>query len=78
MIVFTAGSMHSNHLVRSFEMHTVKPGETLWSIACDVYDKGCHRDVREIMFEISQDNLISNGKIYPGQILKIQYWKISN
>lgn len=70
-------SMNSQHYIRAFEFHTVQPGETLWSISCDVYDKGIHRDVREIMFDISTDNYITNGQIFPGQILKIHYWKIS-
>lgn len=68
--------MNSPQYVRVLEFHTVQFGETLWSISCDIYDKGVHRDVREIMFDISMDNYITNGEIYPGQILRIHYFKL--
>lgn len=75
-LILTAGSMNDARYIHAVETHIVKPGETLWSISCDIYDKGVHRDVREIMFDISTDNYISNGEIFPGQILRIHYFKL--
>lgn len=51
--------------------HTVQTGQTLWDIAGELKCQyGDRRDVREIIFEITQSNG-GNGYIYPGQRLTI-------
>lgn len=48
--------------------HIVVPGDTLWDIA-EQYRPD--RDPREVIAQIQQINGITDGKIYPGQKLKI-------
>jgi LysM repeat protein len=47
-------------------VHTVKPGETLWSVAAGVAGGG---DIRRAVFEIQQLNGLAGATILPGQQL---------
>jgi len=48
---------------------TVKPGDTLWSIAASHSRPSA--DVQEIVDRISDENRLSGGTILPGQHLRI-------
>lgn len=50
--------------------HTVQSGHTLWEIAGELKEQhGDRRDIREIIFEIAENN--GGGYIYTGQKLTI-------
>ncbi len=53
-----------------FEVHTVKPGESLWTIAKDTYDD----EYSWVILFWDNESLINenNGKLYPGMELKIR------
>ncbi len=54
--------------IPQFDYINVKAGDTLWSIAS--YYAGS-KEIREVIFEISEANHISDASIYPGDIIKI-------
>lgn len=54
--------------IPQFDYIDVKEGDTLWSIASDYSD---NREIRKVIFEISQTNNIQNASIYPGDVIKI-------
>lgn len=54
--------------IPQFDYIDVKEGDTLWSIASDYSD---NKEIREVIFEISQTNHIQNASIYPGDIIKV-------
>lgn len=51
-----------------FDYVSVQPGDTLWSIAEDYAGS---KDIREVVYKISQLNNIRNNPIHPGDIIKI-------
>lgn len=54
--------------IPQFDYINVKEGDTLWSIAsCYTGNK----EIREVIFEISEANHIHDASIYPGDIIKI-------
>lgn len=54
------------------EVHTVEPGDTLWSVASKYSDDS--QDVREIYYRIMQDNRIGFAdQLQPGQRLIIKF-----
>ena len=58
--------------VQKETLHTVKQGETLWSIAGSIARED--EDIREVYWNIAQDNNIGgNDNIYPGQKLVIRH-----
>lgn len=50
--------------------YTVLPGDTIWSIAQEHRDDG--QDVRELVYQIAEDNGIKDAHISPGQKLSIK------
>ena len=52
-----------------FETYTVKPGETLWSIAEDIESD---MDIREIIYWIKKDNGLTNSSISAWQEIQIR------
>ena len=56
-------------LQRSYEIISVKDGDTLWTIAADYSQPGA--DLRKTVYQISQLNEISDHVIYPGDELLI-------
>ena len=54
--------------IPQFDYIDVKEGDTLWSIASNYSD---NKEIREVIFEISQTNHIQNASIYPGDIIKV-------
>lgn len=54
--------------IPQYDYVTVEEGDTLWTIASS-YSSGS--DIRELIYQISQENKINNATIYPGEIIKI-------
>lgn len=54
--------------IPQFEYIKVKKGDTLWAIASNYSG---NKEIREVIYEISQINNIHNAQIYPGDIIKI-------
>jgi len=52
-----------------FEIHTVKPGDTLWDIAMNVTDD--NKDVRKVIYEIKKLNNLTSSNVYIGQTIKL-------
>lgn len=50
--------------------YSVQPGDSIWSIAQEHRDDD--QDVRELVYQITEDNDIKNSHISPGQILSIK------
>lgn len=71
LLVFLSGAGSKQYAVEH-RTHIVSEGQTMWDIA-SLYmsrqDKT--RDVRELVYDISQANGIKNAYIYPGQVLTI-------
>lgn len=55
--------------IGEFETYTVKPGETLWSIAEDIESD---MDIREIIYWIKKDNGLTDSSISAWQKLQIR------
>ncbi len=66
LVLFTGNSEGYQDTV--FIEYKVQAGDTLWDIAKE--QRG-ERDVREVVYEIRQDNGI-DPLIFPGQVLKIR------
>lgn len=47
---------------------TVESGDTVWTIATEHCGD---RDVRDVVYEIAQENGLNQYRIYPGQILRV-------
>lgn len=54
--------------IPQFDYVSVQQGDSLWSIAKDYSG---NKDIREIIFKISELNNIHNTTIQPGDIIKI-------
>lgn len=54
--------------IPQFDYISVKEGDTLWSIASKYTD---NKEIRQVIYEISQTNNIHNASIYPGDIIKV-------
>ncbi|MGD9567883.1 MAG: LysM peptidoglycan-binding domain-containing protein [Sedimentibacter sp.] len=54
--------------IPQFDYISVKEGDTLWSIASDYAE---NKEIREVIYEISEANNIQNASIYPGDIIKV-------
>ncbi len=50
-------------------LYTVVPNDTLWEIAKSFNYN--NEDIRQIVYEIKENNELSDGNIYPGQTLLI-------
>lgn len=71
--VITRVESRKNNIVDSF-VYTVKCGDTLWDIATR-YCIASTDDIRELVYDIQQDNAIGNKAIQPGQKLIIKVRK---
>lgn len=62
---------------KGYEIYTIMPGETLWSIAIDTQsDTQSDADVRKIVYTIRKDNNIADaGTLQIGQqiLLRLEY-----
>lgn len=54
--------------IPQFDYISVKEGDTLWSIASNYSD---HKEIREVIYEITDINNLENALIYPGDKIKI-------
>ncbi len=54
--------------IPQFDYIKVEEGDTLWSIASSYAD---HKEIREVIYEITKTNKIHNSLIYPGDVIKI-------
>lgn len=54
--------------IPQFDYVSVQQGDTLWSIASDYAGS---KDIREVIYEISELNNIHNSPIYVGDTIKI-------
>lgn len=72
MIVFTFAATFNAYSkdIPQFDLVTVKDGDTLWSIASSYADTS-NADIRELIYEISNENSIYNACIYPGDVIKV-------
>ncbi len=61
-----------NTVYSDFDYTTVKvaDGDTLWTIAGEFYED---EDLRQAVYSIAKVNGISNGIIYPGDVLRLPY-----
>ena len=57
---------------RCFQTITVKPGESLWSIAEEYAEEGC--SIKAYISELKEMNNISSDRIYAGQRLLVTYY----
>lgn len=64
--VFGIVSKDDGEIIK-FHQHIVVKGETVWDIA-RIYK---HDDIRELVYEISVENNLSDYVIFPGQTLDI-------
>lgn len=65
--IFYAGSACRANTDKVYITYTVSQGDTLWSIAREVYGDKC--DIRYMIDDIQRDNGISGCRIYPGMEL---------
>lgn len=54
--------------IPQFDYIQVKEGDTLWSIASDYDD---NKEIRQVIYEISEANNLNNALIYPGDIIMV-------
>lgn len=54
--------------IPKFDYISIQAGDTLWSIAKNYSD---NKDIREVIYNISELNNIHNTPIQPGDIIKI-------
>lgn len=54
--------------IPQFDYIKVTEGDTLWSIASDYDD---NKEIRQVIYEISEANNIDDALIYPGDIIKV-------
>lgn len=58
-------------------VHTVQPGETMWTIADDYFDAGAEKNYNAFQYRVQADNalLIANGRqLQVGDQLYIRYY----
>lgn len=67
---YSAASANSNSKSISYQTVSVKPGDSVWSIAANFTTP--KDDIRNVIIDIKKINGLSNNvAIYPGQTLKI-------
>lgn len=66
-VIVTCGAWACNTHERDEFAYTVKPGDTLWSIAVKHSPDGA--DVCRYIFDIQQDNELDGCTIRPGDVL---------
>lgn len=54
--------------IPQFDYIKVVEGDTLWSIASDYDD---NKEIRQVIYEISEANNIQDASIYPGDIIMV-------
>lgn len=54
----------------NFKAYVVQSGDTLWGVASTIATD--HDDIREIMWQIEQDNHLTTGTLYTGQVLQLR------
>lgn len=54
--------------IPQFDYIKVTKGDTLWSIASDY---AVNKEIRQVIYEISEANNIDNALIYPGDIIMV-------
>jgi LysM repeat protein len=67
LLVALATAVHGS-APAAYDTVTVRPGDTLWSIASQRYPDA---DPRQMVDEIAQDNHMSRPIVYPGERLKV-------
>nr|WP_300092687.1 LysM peptidoglycan-binding domain-containing protein [Sedimentibacter sp.] len=72
MLVFTFAATFNAYSkdIPQFDLVTVQDGDTLWSIASS-YAADSNADIRELVYEISNENSIYNASIHPGDVIKV-------
>lgn len=72
MLVFTFAATFNAYSkdIPQFDIVTVQYGDTIWSIASS-YAADRNADIRELVYEISNENSIYNASIHPGDVIKV-------
>ncbi|MEL7646837.1 MAG: LysM peptidoglycan-binding domain-containing protein [Sedimentibacter sp.] len=70
VFTFTATFNAYSKDIPQFDLVTVQDGDTLWSIASS-YAADSNTDIRELVYEISNENSIYNASIHPGDVIKV-------
>ena len=72
-IASTLTACSNSNSVIAQKSYTVKSGDTLYSIACDVASKHADKNINinALVYEIRKENNVKNGLIVPGQKIKI-------
>ncbi len=69
MAAYFIGTKEEPEYTGGYKIHTVLPGETLWSIAGRIESE---KDIREIIYIIRKDNGMTESVIYAWQQLQLR------
>jgi LysM repeat protein len=66
-LIAWAALARASHGAGPEQQYTVRPGDTLWSIAAAHYTG----DPRQAVWKLQQENHLAGGTLTPGQVLRL-------